>query len=218
MSKKLIIVGAGGSGREIAEIIKVINQSGKQSLEILGFLDDNVLLKGTKVLGIPVLGDISKSVEFKDCVFANSIAHPEQPALRKKIYERFYTNSDKLLPLVHPSVNLASSCVVGHGSIIFPGCTIGACVEIGENCLLNYNSSVGHDSKIADHSVLASGVSISGKNKIGSSVYVGAGSATKHDITIGDDVLIAAGTVLIKNVGCGKKVIQDRRTFTLPKY
>ncbi len=54
--RKIVVLGIGGFGREVHELIEDIN-SVDATYEIAGFLDGNKETHGSAVHGVPVLGD-----------------------------------------------------------------------------------------------------------------------------------------------------------------
>ena len=69
--KKVIVLGASGHAKVIAEII---NKSGD---EIVGFLDDNVNIQGKSIyLDKKVIGKISDINQYKDNYFIYYVFHP----------------------------------------------------------------------------------------------------------------------------------------------
>jgi len=214
MLKPLIILGAGGSGFEIVEIVMAINEV-SESWNIIGFLDDDKNLHGTSYLNVKVLGSLDCFIEYPGTYFASSIGHPEKRFLRNQIRNKIEVSDDYFPPFAHPKSSISKSAKIGCGTIICAGCVLGANSKIGKNVFINYGSTVGHESIVDDFSILGSGVNISGENSIGSHVYIGAGSVTKHNIQIGNNVLVGIGSSVIRSIPDNKKFLQDHRTFIL---
>ena len=79
IEKKIIIVGAGGFGREVVWTIQDCNKISK-TYSIEGFLDDDESLTGKKIDGIPILGNLDW---FRKNVFAVSISFTTQAICAK---------------------------------------------------------------------------------------------------------------------------------------
>lgn len=215
MKKKLVIVGAGGTGCEIVEIVTAINKL-SPTWEMIGFLDDDESLHGRLVGGLRVFGGIEKCVDFPDAFFVSSIGHPEKRLLRKQVRERMAVPDDRFATLVHPHTAVSVSTQIGAGTVVCGGCVLGANSKIGRSAFLTYGTTVGHDSVVGNFTVLASGVNVSGEVTIGDNVYIGAGTVTKHGIVIGNNVLVGIGSLVIRDIPDNKKLIQSHRTFVVP--
>ena len=75
---KLVIVGAGGLGREVLATARACNTV-QNRWEILGFLDSNRSLPGSEVGGVPVLGDDGWCAANRDdnCRYVCAIGRPD---------------------------------------------------------------------------------------------------------------------------------------------
>lgn len=217
ISKKILIVGAGGTGAEFAEIIKDINRSAV-SYELVGFLDDNIELHGRSICGYSILGSIAKAKNFEDCFLLNSIANPSDLTLRENITKKVGLPEFRYLTLIHPSARVPESAVIGCGTVLMPGVIVGANCTIGKHCILTYGSTLGHDSVMADHSILASGVNVSGKVRVGESSYLGAGTTTTHGIEIGSYSLTSVGSAVVRSVPEKSQFISSINSRTIPNF
>jgi len=194
---QVVIVGAGGCGRDFLWTIRDCNKRRKR-YEILGFIDEDNSLKGKKIDNVAVLGGIewfSKNKLKKiSCVIAIAESSERKEMLKKlKKFNLDYPN------IIHPSV-ICSNQNFGQGIIIQAGCILASNVKIHNHVQININSTIGHDSVIEDFVTITPGVHISGENQIKEGCMLGTGSVTIPEITIGENSIIAAGTVLIENV------------------
>ena len=85
-SKKVVLFGAGGSGREIARLVEKINDVEK-TFDLLGFIDDDPAMEGLVLNGVPVLGGTEWLVAHKDEVWYRQescalFRQPHKPAVR----------------------------------------------------------------------------------------------------------------------------------------
>lgn len=198
---KIVIIGAGGFGKEVLWTLLDCNRNLKK-YDILGFLDDdknlhNKIVYGKKVLGGTewILKNNSKNIK---CVIAIGSGK-----IRKKIAAKLEKRGIEFLTVIHPSIIMSDSVKVGNGTIIQPGTVITVDVEIGKHCRIDTNCTIAHDSKINDFVDLSPGVHINGSNNIQTGVYVGSGTITKEKISVGKWSIIGAGTVLITDVPDG---------------
>ena len=196
--KKIIIVGAGGFGREVKMLIDQINEN-KVVYEFIGYYDDNIP-KGSIVNGFRVLGTVNElySIEYSLEVVI-SIANP---LIKKKIYEILNSNDNLNFPsLIHPNVLIGKDqVVIGYGCIICASNIITVNINIGNFVILNLGCTVGHDTKIGDYSSFMPSVNISGEVMISEKVYVGTGAKIINQIEIGENSIIGAGAVVSKSI------------------
>lgn len=106
---------------------------------------------------------------------------------------------------IHPGATISKGFFIDHGM----GVVIGETAEIGENCLLY-------------HQVTLGGVSLEKKKRhptLGNNVVIGAGAKVLGAITLGDNVKVGANAVVLKDVPSnsvvvgnpGRIVVQDGR-------
>ncbi len=186
--RKLVIFGAGGHAKVVADIAM------KNGFEIEGFLDDNDSV--SSVIGYPVLGKIDDCVKFKDsCAFAIGIGNN---AVRKKIFEKY---SDYEYPvLVHPTASVGIETKIGRGTVVMPFAVLNACAEVGEFSILNSASVVEHDCRVGDFCLIAPNATMCGMSEIGDTVWLGAGCALNPTVKICDGVTVGSGAVVTKNI------------------
>lgn len=186
MSDKLVIIGAGGHAKVVADIAQ------KNNLDILGFLDDNAT---EDVLGCPIIGKVSDCVNFdSDVMFIIAIGNNE---VREKITSNYNVNYTSL---IHPSAQIAIDVNIGVGTVIMANAVVNPSAKIGKACIINSNSVVEHDCEIGDYSHISPAVVLCGTVKIGDKVHIGANSVVKNNITICDDVTVGIGAAVTKDI------------------
>lgn len=193
--EKIVIIGAGGSGKDVLATLKRYNKI-YNKYEILGFLDDK-LPKGKIIYGLPIIGNlnwIEKNSEIS-CVISNGFSKT-----RKDIVKKLKEYKINFPSIVDPSVIIADDIDMGKGVIIQAGSIINPDVTIGDFTFINIDCTIGHDCKISSYVTIAPGVNISGNTKINSSTEIGSGSILIQNITIGKNCIIGAGTVIINDV------------------
>lgn len=194
--KDLIIVGAGGFGREVVWLVERINQS-QPTWKVLGFVDDAEGLP--EIDGCCVLGNINWLLRYDKpsyvvCAIGNSKA-------REAIYNRL-KNNYCLEPatLTDPTVICGKGSRIGAGSICCAGTILTVNVQVGDGCIVNLNSTIGHDSVLENYSTLHPGVSVSGKVVIGRRSLLGTGTKVIQGLKIEPDTTIGAGAVVIHDI------------------
>lgn len=196
--KNIVIIGAGGVGREVSLIIQQINEL-DQTWNLIGFIDDNVNNWGKVINGYSVIGGID-SLDFlsPDTYVVIAIANYE---VKKKIVNRI-NNKLKFATIVHPKVWIHDYMTLGEGTIIYEGAILTANIEIGNHVIISPKCGVGHDSIIKDYVSLLWNVNVSGNDLIEEGVMMGSGSTVIQGKRIGKGSTIGAGAVVIEDVEC----------------
>jgi sugar O-acyltransferase (sialic acid O-acetyltransferase NeuD family) len=200
MIQKIVIIGAGGFGREVLDIFEEDNRrQRKRRWDILGFIDDNPEIQGKKIRGYPVLGGVEwfSTPEAKETKAVIAIGDNK---VRKKVAEKAEAYGAKFCNIIHPSVIMTPYVKLGKGVIIAAGCILTNNITIGDHVIINLDVTIGHDTVIESFVSLAPGVHINGNNKIEEGVYVGSGAVTIQNIKIGKWSIIGAGAVVIKDI------------------
>jgi sugar O-acyltransferase (sialic acid O-acetyltransferase NeuD family) len=196
--KKLIIVGAGGFGREVQMLVDHVNDVFQQ-WNLIGFIDDG-FEQGTIINDLPVIGPLEElNKQPEDCWVVLAIG---DPAIKQKIIDRVSGFQIRWATLIHPSVIMGNPQYVsiGEGSIICAGSILTTQVKIGKHVILNLVCTVGHDVLIGDYSSFMPAVNISGEVKIGEGVYVGTGAKINNKISIGSGSIIGSGAVVVHDI------------------
>lgn len=188
MSESVIIIGASGHGKVIADIVI------KSGDKVVGFLDDNIE-KGTLVSGIEVLGSVPDYVKWKNCSFVIGIGNPYT---REKIHDRMLVN---WYTAIHPTAVISSLDVeIGDGTVVMANAVINSNAKIGKHCIINTAAVVEHDNVLADYVHISPNVTLAGVVRVGKSTHIGAGSCTKQVLYIAPDCVIGAGSVIVKDI------------------
>jgi len=199
MVKKILIVGAGGQGKEVLFYINRINEK-KQKYEIVGFLDDNKDFHGKTINGVKVLGGIDwlDNVSSLDYVFNLALG---EPTTRKKVFEKMSKYNVEYESIVDPSAIIDETTIkLGEGIIIAPGVIILPNVELSDHVLINYNAVIGHDCKIGKYCTVGPNAGIAGNVSIKEGAYIGIGANIIQNLTIGEWSIIGAGAAVVKNI------------------
>ncbi len=188
--KHLIIIGAGGHGKVVADIAFKNGQ-----YERISFLDD---CSTGKVVGCDVIG---KLADYKKYIFeADFIVAVGDANKRQKVQTELMLNNAKVISLVHPSAVIAFGVKIGAGSVVAAAAVIGPDTKIGDGVIINTSCSVDHDCTIGDFSHISVGAHLAGTVDIGCQTMVGAGTVVKNGISICDDCMIGAGAVVVKDI------------------
>lgn len=191
----IVIIGAGGFGREVAWLIEDINEHNKE-WNIKGFVDDNLDLVGKLINGYEVIGDIEwlKSQELYVVIAIGD------GMIKKDILQRLQNSKNKFPVLIHPSVIYSNSVKFGEGSIICAGNILTVNINIGKHVIINLDCTVGHDAILGDFTTVLPSVNVSGYVTIEEFVNIGTGSAIIPGVVIGKNTIIGAGAVVVKDL------------------
>ncbi len=201
--KDILLIGAGGCGREVLQWIKAINNKEKR-WHIKGFLDDDShILKG-KICDINIVAKLNDYVIKENDEFVCCIGDSKA---RKEIVERLQEKGAKFATIIHPDAIVADSCTIGEGTIIYPFALISDNTVIGNHCIINMYSSVAHDSVLGNYCTISSHCDITGHCKLGDRVFMGTTSHLVPGSEISNDVFICAGSTVMTNVRDGLKVL-----------
>jgi sugar O-acyltransferase (sialic acid O-acetyltransferase NeuD family) len=196
--QRLIVVGAGGFGREVAWLASLLG------LEVAGFLADHA--PTGPPLPAPLLGDLPSAVSSDGLSDTSYVLGIGQPRVKAGALERLPGTVRFVPPLVHPSAVVATD-KIGRGSVVAPLTVVMVDSRLGEHTLVNYGVTVGHDVHIGSLCSVMPGARISGFVTIGDRVLIGANAVVLDGLTIGDDVTIGAGAVVTRDVPAGTTVV-----------
>lgn len=208
MAVPLVVIGAGGFGRETIDVVLSQNRrSERQVYNLLGVLDSNpshTNLKRLDRLGIPYLG--SESHWLAKGQQASYLVGVGNPKVRKLISARFDEAGCVPGTAIHPSSSIGSANSIGPGSVVCAGARISTNVAIGQHVHINANVTVGHDTKLDDFVSLNPGAIISGDVSCEPGVLVGAGAVVLQGLKVGRDALIGAAACVTRDVTAGRIV------------
>lgn len=189
MNKQVIVIGAGGHGKVVADIVR---RSGDT---LLGFLDDNETLP-REITGIPVLGKVADYGRYPDAFFIVGIGNA---AVREKIVRKL--DGVHWYIAIHPSAVISVlDTQIGAGSVIMANAVINPSARIGEHCIINTASVVEHDSRVGEFSHISVGAKLGGTALVGTYGWVGIGATVSNNVSICDHCMIGAGAVVIHDV------------------
>jgi UDP-perosamine 4-acetyltransferase len=197
---KLILIGAGGHGRVLLDILR--DQKGKK---VIGYCD----LRAKEDVDCPYLGkddEIAKKYPAGKVLLVNGIGSIKQPFQRRDIFLKFKALGYRFASIIHSAAVLSKRIRLGEGVQIMAGAIINVGASIGDNAIINTKASVDHDCTIGAHTHVAPGVTLSGGVRIGQTCLVGTGANVIQQITIEDEVLVGAGETIRHQVARGRIV------------
>lgn len=194
--KDLVIIGAGGFGREVAWLVEDINEN-HDEWNLLGFIDENEKLHGSLINGYRVLGGLEylKNNEiFYVCAIGNS-------KIRKAMVQKCENLNLKAATLIHSSVIKSEKYLeLGEGCIICAANVLTVNIKVGKHVILNLDCTIGHDVVLKDYVTVYPSVNISGNCEINECVELGTGTQIIQGKIIGENTIIGAGSVVVKDI------------------
>lgn len=193
--KDIVIIGAGGFGREVAWLIEDINKVNKK-WNIVGFVDDNNTLLGKEINGYKVIGNIDWLKEQQYYV----VCAIGDPIIKKQTMDRLQWSKNVYPILIHPSVIYSNKVKINEGSIICAGTILTVNIDIGKHVIINLDCTIGHDSVIEGYTTILPSVNISGAVRLEECVNMGTGSLVIQGLSVGKNTIIGAGAVVVKDI------------------
>ena len=191
MQEQLVIIGARGHGKVVADIAWNLKKYQK-----IIFLDDDDTLKDS--MGIPVVGKSTEIYKYADS--SEVFVAVGSADVRKRLMEHLQNMGAEIPVLVHPQAVVGIGVSLGEGTAVMAGAVINPDVTVGKGCIINTCVSVDHDCVIGDYTHIAVGAHLAGNVRVGEEVWVGAGVTVKNNIDICDNCVIGAGAVVVKNI------------------
>lgn len=184
---RLIIIGAGGHGKEIADNVQ------KNGYKNICFVDDNMT---GDVMGFPVIGT-SADIECLNDGNTDFIIGIGNNAVRKIIAERYNVN---WVSIVHPSAQIAFNAEIGRGTVVMANAVINVCATVGEHCIINTGAIVEHDNVIEDYVHISPNAALGGTVRIGNQTHIGIGSTISNNVGVCANCIIGAGALVVKDI------------------
>ena len=205
----VVIVGAGGSGRETYWLLEDVVQQSQIPIEFQGFValdsPDSALLDR---LNAVFLGDpkdlVSRNPNASRWFYSLGIGNPKH---RRQMDEILSQQGLKPFTLMHPTVQIGPDVNIGSGAVVCANTCITTNVRIGVSAQLNIGCVVGHDARIGDYVTMAQGVNIAGNVSIGNDATIFTGAIVLPGVTVGEGSTIGAGAVVVEDVAPHSTVV-----------
>lgn len=191
MKKKLLIIGASGHGKVVADIALKMNR-----WKNIAFLDDDENLFSS--MGLKVIGkssEVRRYIESYDIFvgIGNNMT-------RKKIQDNLEVEGASIPKLVHPNAVLGEQVEIGFGSAIMAGVVINCCTKVGKGNIINTGATLDHDNLLEDFVHISPGAHLAGTVKVGQGSWLGIGSLVSNNINITSNCMVGAGAVVVQDI------------------
>jgi sugar O-acyltransferase (sialic acid O-acetyltransferase NeuD family) len=191
MKKNLLIIGASGHGKVVADIALKMKR-----WQSIAFLDNDEKIKSC--LGIEVIGksnDVSMYV--KDYEIFVGVGNN---SIRENIQKKLEAEGATIPFLIHPSATIGLEVEFGYGTVVMAGTVINSCSRIGNGCIINTGVTIDHDNFIDDYVHISPGSHLAGTVKVGKRTWLGIGSVVSNNVNIISDCKIGAGAVVVSDI------------------
>lgn len=198
-AQPLVIVGAGGFGREVIQMVDAINDT-TPTYAVVGVADDQpspAALASLARAGVSYLGPVADSLTAvtRDAEVVLAVG---DPAVRRRLATLMPADL-RAGTIVHPDTTIGSGTTLGAGCVIGPGARISVDVTLGDHVQIDQNVAVGHDSIIGNCSRLNPCACVSGNVELGVGCYIGANATVLQGLKVGPFAVVAAGAVVVRD-------------------
>lgn len=212
--KPIVIFGAGGFAREVAMLLRDVNDA-HATWDILGYLDDDAAAHGTVADDLPVLGGRDwLAARNRDVHVVLAIGGP---VWKLRISQAIRPLVASFPTLIHPTALSSRYNRIGEGVVVTAMNVITSQVTLGDFVMLNLACTVGHDAVIGAYTTLSPSCNVSGHVTIGEGCDIGTGTKIVQGVSIGEWTVVGAGAVVARDVpanstavGVPAKAIKER--------
>ncbi|WP_081651599.1 NeuD/PglB/VioB family sugar acetyltransferase [Cupriavidus sp. WS] len=187
--KSLLIVGAGGHGRSVAETVLA-----GHVFNLVGFVDDAA--PGlAKVWDWPVIGTTASLERYRSKADAAIVAIGNN-SLREILFDRLVDLGFELPTLIHPGAIVSSRAVIGAGSVIMARAVVGTEAHLGAGVIVNSGAVVDHHCHVGDFGHLGVNAAMAGGAMLGRAAWMQAGSVLGYGVRVEDGAVLVPGRAL----------------------
>lgn len=191
MKNKLLIIGASGHGKVVADIALKMNK-----WQSIAFLDDDESIKSS--MGIEVIGKSDNAFTYLDDY--NILVAVGNNATRERIQNRLEAKGASIPILIHPNAVVGEQVELASGTVVMAGVVINCCTRIGKGCIINTGATIDHDSLIEDYVHISPGAHLAGTVKVGKGTWLGIGSTVSNNVNITSGCKVGAGAVVVRDI------------------
>ena len=200
MNSGLLIIGAGGHGRVVADIAEQLGDWSQ-----LAFLDNDGDLPN-RVMGIPVLKGINDNGSLRSR-YPDAVVAVGNCSRRMQLIDEFSALGFRLPTILHPTAAVSRHAEIGAGSQILAMSVINVGARIGAGCIINTAATVDHDCELGDGVHVSPGAHLAGGVRIARCSWIGIGASVRENCQIGCEATIGAGASVVSDIGDGQTVV-----------
>lgn len=200
-AESVTICGAGGHGRVVADVL-----TRTRRYRLCGFLDDQVELHRTMVMGHSVLGGLSDLAEAVPLDSLLIVAVGDNDT-RADIVARALSTGRRFAIAIDFSAQIGGDVEIGPGTVVMPQAVVNTGTRVGSHVIVNTAATVDHDCVIGDYAHISPGAHLGGGVVVGNKSHIGIGASIIPGVTVGDRSIVGAGTTVIQDVPPGVVVV-----------
>lgn len=191
--KRLIVIGAGGHGKVVAD-----TASRMAKWDAIEFVD----LRFPDLRQCACWQVVGKNLQDLDYIKdnVNFVVAVGNNALRLKLYREALSAGFEPATVIHPSASISSFADIGKGTVIFANAVVNIHASLSECVIVNTGATVDHDCVIGEGVHLSPGVNLAGEVSVGKESWIGIGASVMQQINISENVMVGAGAVVIRDV------------------
>jgi len=201
---RLLIVGAGGLGREVLAWARAAGARHPLGCPVAGFLDDRPDALDTFPGLPPILGSPRTHQPAPDEVFVAALGDGR---LRLGLTALLRARGARFTNVLHPTALVEDSARLGSGCVVGPFSVVSVNTTLGDDVVVNYHVSVGHDVILGDGCTLSPHACLSGGVILGKGAFLGSNATVLPRVPVGDFAILGAGCVAVRPVAPGTTVI-----------
>jgi sugar O-acyltransferase (sialic acid O-acetyltransferase NeuD family) len=186
LTRLLLIVGAGGHGRSVAEAVAAAGD-----FVVAGFLDD-AFPELDRVWAFPVLGKVADLARFRDAAEHAFVAIGNN-TLRRRVTTELRDAGFVLPTIIHPWAIVSPTASIGAGSAVMAGAVVGTEAVLGDGAIVNCAAVVDHHCRVGDFGHLGVNAAMAGGSVLGAGAWMQAGSALGYGFEIDAGRVLAPG-------------------------
>ncbi|MGO3233802.1 MAG: NeuD/PglB/VioB family sugar acetyltransferase [Microbacterium sp.] len=209
MPINVVVVGAGGFGRETLDVIEAHNAASPEAqINVLGIVDDSpsvLNLRRLEERGYRHLSSIGQLLA--DYAPRGYVLGVGSPLVKRTIADRFDAAGWHAVGVIHPSAVVSPSSKIAEGVIICGGVQLATNARLSRHVHLNPNATVGHDAALDEFVSVNPAAIISGEVRLEPGALVGAGAVVLQGLRVGEGATVGAGACVVRDVTPGSTVI-----------
>jgi sugar O-acyltransferase (sialic acid O-acetyltransferase NeuD family) len=195
MREEVVIVGAGGHGIVVLDILRAEGR-----YEPIGFVDANPTLMGRRIGGLPVLGPINVLPKVRQQEVRSAIVAIGDNRARMRYAALLREQQFELINAIHPRASVSATAQLGVNLVIAAQAAVCTEAKLADSVIVNTAAVVDHEGTIGAGVHLCPGVHLAGRVQVGEGAFVGIGANVIQCLTIGEHATIGAGAVVLRDV------------------
>lgn len=200
--KQLVIIGAGGFGREVLDWARQAEAHGRD-WRVKGFLDDNPRALDGRAVDVPLLGSIAEHLPDAEEVFVCALGNV---TAKRRCVTALRERGAAFARVIHRTAVVSPRAALGEGVILCPGSIVTAEARVGDFVGVNLHSTIAHDAVVGDWCQLHCHVDITGGVVLGEGVLVGSHASIQPGVRVGAGAIVGVGAIVTRDVPAGATV------------